>query len=87
MNEHGLDLEKLRAQDYDGASNMSGRTNGVQALVRNPSPDVVYVHCKAHCLNLAIMHSCKEPVIRTMMAPVEEIAYAFDYSSKRLQTF
>ena len=63
---------------------MSGRTNGVKALVRNHSPDAVYVHCKAHCLNLAIMHSCKEPVVRTMMATVQEIAFAFDYSSMRL---
>ena len=67
-----------RAQGYNGASNMSGRTNGVKALVRNHSPDAVYVHCKAHCLNLAIMHSCKEPVVRTMMATVQEIAFASD---------
>lgn len=87
MNEHSLGLEKLRAQGYDGASNMLGKTNGVQALVRNHSPDAVYVHCKAHCLNLAIVHSCKEPVVRTMMATVQEIAFAFDYSSMRLQAF
>ena len=73
MDEHSLGLEKLRAQGYDRASNMSGKTNGVQALVRNHSPDAVYVHCKAHCLNLAIVHtcSCKEPVVRTMMATVQ----------------
>lgn len=87
MNENDLGLEKLRVQGYDGASNMSGRINGVQALVRNHAPDAVHVHCKAHCLNLAIVHSCKEPIVRTVMATVQEIAFAFDYSAKRLQSF
>ncbi|XP_063411620.1 zinc finger MYM-type protein 1-like [Mytilus trossulus] len=87
MNKHGICLQKLRAQGYGGASNMSGRHNGVQALTRNHAPDAVYVHCKAHCLNLAIVHSCKEPVVRTMMATVQEIAFAFEYSAKRLKAF
>ncbi|XP_062594196.1 zinc finger MYM-type protein 1-like [Saccostrea cucullata] len=58
MQTHGLSLEKLRAQGYDGASNMSGKHNGVQAIVRRSAPDALYVHCKAHCLNLAVVDSC-----------------------------
>lgn len=46
---NGICLQKLRAQGYDGASNMSDRHNGVQALIRNHAPDAVYVHCKGHC--------------------------------------
>lgn len=34
----------------------------------------VYTHCKAHNLNLAIIHACKEPL-------------AFDYSAKRLVAY
>lgn len=87
MNEHDLPVMKLRAQGYDGASNMSGRKNGVQALIRQHAPEALYVHCKAHCLNLAIVHSCKEPCVRTMMATVQEVGFAFEYSAKRLECF
>ncbi|XP_062577855.1 uncharacterized protein LOC134239712 [Saccostrea cucullata] len=84
---HGLPLEKLRAQGYDGACNMSGKHNGVQEIVRRSAPDALYVHYKAHCLNLAVVHSCKEPIIRTMMPVVQECAFAFHYSAKRLEAF
>lgn len=80
LNQNNLAMNKIRVQGYDGASNMSGRHNGVQALIRNHAPDAVYMHCKAHCLNLSIVHSCKEQA-------VHEIAFAFDYSAKRLESF
>lgn len=87
LNQNNLVMNKIRTQGYDGASNMSGRNNGVQALIRSHTPDAVYVHCKIHCLNLAIVHSFKEQAVRTMMATVQEIAFAFDYSAKRLEAF
>ena len=34
FNDMELDITKLRAQCYDGASNMSGKLNGVQAIIR-----------------------------------------------------
>jgi len=87
LQEMNLDVGKLRAQCYDGASNMSGKFNGVQAIIRRQAPLANYVHCKAHSLNLALIHSCKESCVRTVMATVQEVAFAFDYSAKRLAAF
>ena len=46
------------AQTYDGASNMSGCYNGLQAIIKEKVGDhVVYVHCYAHTLNLVLSDS------------------------------
>ncbi|XP_045204590.2 52 kDa repressor of the inhibitor of the protein kinase-like [Mercenaria mercenaria] len=87
LQQWGLDVLKLRAQCYDGANNMSGKYNGVQALIRERAPLAHYVHCKSHCLNLALVHSSKLQCVRTMMKTVQDIAFAFQYSAKRLQAF
>lgn len=83
----GVNIAKMRAQGYDGAANMSGKYNGVQARILNTIPGATYVHCKSHCLNLAIVHSCKDNSVRNVMTTVQEIGFAFDYSAKRLQAF
>ncbi|XP_060063626.1 zinc finger MYM-type protein 1-like [Ylistrum balloti] len=83
----GLDIAKLRAQGYDGASNMSGKFRGVQAIIRQTAPHATYVHCKSHQLNLALVHSSSQACVRTIMGTVQDIAFAFDYSAKRLQYF
>ena len=67
---------------------MSGKYNGVYARILNTIPGATYVHCKSHCLNLAIVHSCcKDNSVRNVMTTVQEIGFAFDYSAKRLQAF
>nr|XP_043615744.1 zinc finger MYM-type protein 1-like [Erigeron canadensis] len=43
-----FDTGKICGQGYDGASNMSGEWNGLQALVRQHSPYAYYIHCFAH---------------------------------------
>ena len=63
LERHGIDVDKMRAQGYDGAANMSGKARGVQTRIRQRVPGAAYVHCKAHCLNLAIMHACKDPCV------------------------
>ena len=75
--EVGIDLLKVRGQCYDGASNMAGKFNGAQTLVKERVPQAYYVHCKSHCLNLAVVHSSKPQCVRTMMATVQDIAFAF----------
>ncbi|XP_052806671.1 52 kDa repressor of the inhibitor of the protein kinase-like [Mya arenaria] len=77
----------IRAQCYDGATNMSGKFRGLQALVRERSPHANYVHCKSHCLNLALVHSSNIPCVRTMMGTVQDIGFLFDYSTKHLAAF
>ena len=45
-----LQIENIRGQGYDGASNMRGAWNGLQALFLNDCPYAYYVHCFAHRL-------------------------------------
>ncbi|XP_035838006.1 zinc finger MYM-type protein 1-like [Helianthus annuus] len=52
---YNFDVSKIRGQGYDGASNMRGEWNGLQALVREYSPYAYYVHCFAHRLQLALV--------------------------------
>ncbi|CAG2237753.1 unnamed protein product [Mytilus edulis] len=87
LEKEGVVIDRMRGQGYDGAANMSGKFRGVQAIVRERVSTATYVHCKAHQLNLALIHSSKEPCVRNMMGTVQDIAFAFDYSAKRLNAF
>ena len=49
-----LPLSQCRGQAFDGASNMSGVRNGVQALIKQQQCKALYVHCLAHNLNLCL---------------------------------
>ena len=45
----------MRGQGYDGASNMRGPWNRLQALFLIDCPYAYYVHCFAHRLQLALV--------------------------------
>ena len=49
--------EKLIAQTYDGAANLSGSRNGVQARVKEHYTFAHFIHCYDHKLNLVIQKS------------------------------
>ena len=66
---------------------MFGKYRGVQARIKNIVPGAVYTHCKAHNLNLSIVHACREPLVRNMMNTLQEIAFVLDYSAKKLSIF
>ena len=59
LREYSLDINMIVSQGYDGASVMSGVSSGVQRRIREVVPQVVYVHCHAHCLNLVIVDCVK----------------------------
>ncbi|CAG2210818.1 unnamed protein product [Mytilus edulis] len=44
IDEYEIDGDQLRAQGYDGAANMSGKHQGVQAHVKERFPEASYVH-------------------------------------------
>ena len=78
---YGLDIDHMHAQGCDDrAANMAAIHSGVQAIIRHRVPDAVYVHCKAHSLNLAIGHACKEHLVRNMLGTLQQIPFAFHYS-------
>jgi len=80
----GLDTSKWRGQGYDGASTMSGHVSGVQARITAKLPQAKYfVHCRSHCLNLAIVASCsKVPDVRNFMDTFRSITFFFSASPK-----
>lgn len=53
-----LNIKNLRAQCYDGASNMRGPYKGVAARIMEEVPTTMYIHCHAHILNLCIVSCC-----------------------------
>lgn len=62
---------------------MSSSRRGTQALIQGKSPKAVYTHCRAHCLNLTIVHSCDQPLIRNMLGIFNEVCNFFKYSPNR----
>ncbi|XP_057740547.1 uncharacterized protein LOC130957720 [Arachis stenosperma] len=60
LSRHNLDIQNLRGQGYDGASNMRGEWNGLQALFLKDCPFAYYIHCLAHRLQLALVSAAKE---------------------------
>ena len=67
----------MRAQGYEETVNMSGIHRGVQASIRERIIIVQCVHSKAYVLNLAIVHSSSDVSVRTMMATMQVIEFAF----------
>ncbi|GMI90128.1 hypothetical protein like AT1G19260 [Hibiscus trionum] len=60
LSNHELSIANLRGQGYDGASNMRGEWNGLQALFMKDCPYAYYVHCQAHQLQLALIAATRE---------------------------
>ena len=56
---YNLDIQNIRGQGYDGASNMRGESNGLQALISHDCPYAYYIHCFAHCLQLTLVTTSK----------------------------
>ena len=53
----GLSIDNCVDQFFDGANVMSGEYSGVQKRIKEHNPQVVYVHCHAHRLNLVLVHT------------------------------
>ena len=60
LSSHKLDIKNIRGQGYDGASNMCGEWNGLQAKFLSDCPYAYYAHCFAHQLQLALVAASKE---------------------------
>lgn len=83
-----FDMSKLRGQCYDGASNMSGRHNGLQSKILAMEPRALYVHCNAHNLNLVVQDSISGvPWTRDNIGMAKDIIKFVRDSPKRLFEF
>ena len=79
----GLNLGKMVGQGYDGASVMSGRENGVQALIRREYPNALFIHCQSHCLNLSIRSSSNIREVQAVHTAISDVCSHFAHSSVR----
>ncbi|XP_008184846.1 52 kDa repressor of the inhibitor of the protein kinase-like [Acyrthosiphon pisum] len=78
----GIDCDFLYGQGDDGASNMSGQFQGVQAHIRSKYPKALYVHCAAHSLNLAVSTASNIKPVRNCLGIIEKL-YVFFNTPKR----
>jgi hypothetical protein len=60
LSQHRLNIQNIQGQGYDGASNMRGGMNGLQALVSKDCPYAYYIHYFAHRLQLVLVAASKE---------------------------
>lgn len=78
-----LPLSGLRGQTYDGAANMSGKTGGVQAKIKEIQPLALYVHCGPHCVNLVTQAACSSScVVMDALSLVHKLGTLFNQSGK-----
>jgi hypothetical protein len=84
LSRYAFDIQNLRGQGYDGASNMKGELNGLQALFLKECPYAYYVHCYAHRLQLALVAASKDVVpVTQFFQKLIFIVNTVDSSSKR----
>ncbi|XP_074355637.1 uncharacterized protein LOC141695277 [Apium graveolens] len=84
LSHHNLNVQNIRGQGYDGASNMRGEWNGLQALFLKDCPYAYYIHCLAHQLQLELVAATREvPQIHTFFQNMVFIINAVTSSSKR----
>ena len=50
-------ISKLVGMGSDVAATLSGKHNGVQSLLKKNSPQIVFVHCNCHLLQLACVQA------------------------------
>lgn len=78
-----LPLHGLRGQTYDGAANMSGKTGGVQAKIKEMQPLALYVHCGPHCVNLVTQTACNSScVVTDALSWVHKLGGLYNQSGK-----
>ena len=84
LKSEGVSFDKLVAQTYDGASNMSGCYNGLQAIMKDAiGSHVVYTHCYAHTLNLVLSDSAGAAInVISLFSNLEKTYTLFSQSEK-----
>jgi len=77
----------LIGQSYDGASNMRGEYEGLQALVVQQNPSAIYIWCYSHRLNLIVIQMASTSSNAVDTFGNLESLYSFISSSKKRIAF
>ncbi|KAH9747461.1 DUF4371 domain-containing protein [Citrus sinensis] len=84
LSHHNLNIQNIRGQGYDGASNMRGEWKGLQALILKDCPYAYYIHYLAHRLQLALVAVSHEVVhVHHFFTKLTSIANIVGASCKR----
>ena len=85
---YNLELNNSRGQCYDGASNVSGANEGLQAKMKREEARAIFVHCQAHSLNF-VTQDCIRNVneARDILNQIKELVTFLRQSPKRLSWF
>ena len=84
----GLSFYGVRGQAYDGASNMAGRHNGLQAKILAENRKALYLYCFGHQLNLVVQDSVNSiPEVALALGRMNSVVHFLKNSPKRLDRF
>lgn len=87
-NERELNWKQhLIGQSYDGASNMRGEYEGLQALILQQNPSAIYIWCYSHRLNLVVIQMASTSSNAVDTFGNLESLYSFISSSKKRIAF
>ena len=73
----------LRGQAYDGAGNMSGKTNGAATRISAWFTLALYIHSSSHCLNLAVVSSLEVTSVRNISKPCFSVLLSTSKTSEK----
>ncbi|KAI6649896.1 Zinc finger protein [Oopsacas minuta] len=76
----------MRGLGFDGTNTMSGHRSGVQIRLRLHAPSSIYVHCRCHKLQLAVLNAASEhTVVKRVLGTLLTIWKAFHFSPKKAE--
>ena len=88
MKKFGVPMTKVIGLGSDGASVMASDIRGVNGMLKKQNRFLVFVHCVAHRLNLAVSQSCNGISEMATLQNVIAAVYNFvQLSPKRLTRF
>lgn len=79
-------MEGLDGQGFDGATAMSGRLNGVQSIISEKYPSILYMHCVSHFLNVTLTSSSAVTNVRNTQGTICELINFINHLFKSLFT-
>lgn len=81
----GISMSNTIACSFDGANNMKGCYNGLQAHLKQDNEELLYTHCMGHVLNLVVADSTVNLLqAENLFGLVEEMAVFLSSSYKRI---
>ncbi|XP_022864653.1 zinc finger MYM-type protein 1-like [Olea europaea var. sylvestris] len=80
-----IQVQNIRGQGYDGANNMRGAWNGLQALFLRDCPYAYYIHCFAHRLQLMLVSAARDVAdINSFISYLDNVINMITSSPKRI---